>query len=348
MNIEKLLEKRDEIYGACAMWIILFHVFRKIGMPYLPVLTNVISIGNAAVDIFLFFSGASLAISANKNNYAENGWGEYYGRRFNRVIIPYILIAVPFYLWSGIFEQTGSFLRRMIIVIANISSANFWLRGVQTTWFVFVFLLFYLMFPFLYQTIAKKESCRNGFLVLLSCIIAIITAYIPILKNSTIVWARLPVFMIGILVGVRGQNAAYNSPSRRYLLMGVEFCLAIAIGSFVSTIEIFKTIRLQQKYKWLLYTPMVLALLSILSVFPLKIRKSKFLAKIGKLSLELYLIHITLLHPFEHYGLLSLFGYWTYIILPLSSIVLAMMTGKVEKYILSRIRERKIEGIFNI
>lgn len=51
-------------------------------MLYIPIVTNVIGIGNLAVDIF---SGLCLSLSATYHHYAENGWREYYIRRFDRV-----------------------------------------------------------------------------------------------------------------------------------------------------------------------------------------------------------------------------------------------------------------------
>ena len=73
--MSKLLEKRNTIYGVCAIWIVLFHTFRRIGMPYIPVLTNIVGIGNMAVDVFFFFSGLCLALSVKKHDYQIAGWG---------------------------------------------------------------------------------------------------------------------------------------------------------------------------------------------------------------------------------------------------------------------------------
>ena len=64
--MKNLLERRDEIYGVCALWIVLFHVFRRISMPYIPVVTNVIGLGNMGVDIFLFLSGVCLYLSSDR------------------------------------------------------------------------------------------------------------------------------------------------------------------------------------------------------------------------------------------------------------------------------------------
>ncbi len=84
--MKKLLDNRNSIYGACALWIILFHTFRRVSMPYIPVITNIVGIGNMAVDVFFFFSGLCLSLSAQKHNYQNIGWKEYFKRRLLRIL----------------------------------------------------------------------------------------------------------------------------------------------------------------------------------------------------------------------------------------------------------------------
>ena len=142
----KLLEKRNIIYGFCAIWIVLFHTFRRIGMPYIPVITNIIGIGNMAVDVFFFFSGFCLSLSVKKHNYLETGWKEYFSRRFIRVLIPYLIICIPYYLWNALFEVEGNASHKLIMFFANLSSASFWLKGTETTWYLYGIILLYLFY----------------------------------------------------------------------------------------------------------------------------------------------------------------------------------------------------------
>ena len=121
--MSKLLEKRNTIYGVCAIWIVLFHLFRRIGMPYIPVITNIVGIGNMAVDIFFFFSGLCLALSAKKHHYLETGWREYFRRRITRILVPYLIIGIPYYLWDAVFESSGGIVKRIAVFFANISGA---------------------------------------------------------------------------------------------------------------------------------------------------------------------------------------------------------------------------------
>lgn len=322
----KLLEKRNGIYGFCAIWIVLFHVFRKIGMPYIPVITNVVGIGNMAVDVFFFFSGICLSLSVKKHNYTETGWHEYYRRRFFRVIVPYLIICIPYYLWSAICESSGGFVRQTIAFIVNLSSVSFWLRGTQTTWFLYGIVVFYLLFPLLYDFFIKNSAERTIGLLICFIALSIVTAYVPVLKNSLVVWARLPIFTIGVIAGTDKYRS--GKPGR----LGTVFSVITitALGFLTSFSEISDSFTIPQVYRLLLYIPMTLALLILISKIDIRIRVLEW---IGGLSLEIYLIHITLLHPIRYYGILEIAGNWLYLILPVVSVLIAYGVSKIEDLI---------------
>lgn len=333
MNIDRLLERRNAIYGACAIWIILFHVFRSISMPYIPVLTNIIGLGNMAVDVFVFFSGLCLTLAAQKHGYTGKGWKAYFSRRLVRVLLPYLIIAVPYYLWNCFAEHSGSFMRRMVVFGGNLSSASFWLKGTQTTWFAFAILVFYLLFPLLF-TAVKKNPRLGPALLAGAALLAVASAYTPIVKNSLLVWARLPVFVTGILVGFWKKKLEQAKTTPGILLPAAVLLLA-ALGWWISLSELGQT-KLPQVCRLLLYLPMTLALLYLISLIPGKSKGNGILHFIGTLSFEIYLIHITLLHPLRVYGLIGKLGYWLYPALPAAAILVSWLVSLIEKQLLRR------------
>ncbi len=330
----KLLKNRNAVYGICAVWIILFHVFRKISMPYIPVVTNVVSLGNMAVDVFLVLSGMSLSLSAQKRGYEETGWKQYYQRRFNRVLIPYLIVAVPYYLWNCIAEHTGGIIRRIAIFVANLTSASFWLKGMQTTWYVYAIVVFYLLFPHIYRFVKNQKSAAKAALLILMALFAIATNYIPIVKNSMIVWSRLPVFTLGVIVGLSGRE---ELPEMGMAGKVISSLFLIAAGWFISSCEIFEIFDLPQVYRLLLYMPMAWLIVRLQSQFNWG---SRFWSWIGGMSLESYLLHITLLHPLKYYGIMDAVGNWLYLLLPMLTIALSCVVMRIEEFILSRL-ERK-------
>ena len=246
MNLPRLLENRDSVYGILALWIILFHTFRKISMPFIPVLTNVVGIGNMAVDVFMLYSGICLSLSALRHNYEETGWTDFFKRRMARVLLPYLIICVPFYIWSAFCEHSGTFASSIAAFFANILSINFWLKGRTTTWFVYGIMVCYALFPFIYN-FSRKRNTREKFLLLAGLIIfAVAASCIPGLKNSRIVWLRLPVFAIGVMIGV-ADNSKMLVPwlkIGRKAKLALSAVLLIALGCITSADEVSRQINI--------------------------------------------------------------------------------------------------------
>lgn len=335
MQIDAVLKKRDVIYGICAIWIVLFHVYRRISMPYIPVLTNILGLGNMGVDVFMFISGVCLSLSANRSNYNETGWKVYFQKRLSRVLIPYLLIAIPYYTWHSLVEYKG--VDKFVKIIKDVTSYSFWTKGTQTTWFVFAILVFYLLFPIIYNISKNGKPGVQIIMILIMCGFAVLTAYVPGLKNSTICWARLPVFAIGVIIGCNPKRFRAGSQNQIKWLVGISVLLLLVLGTLISFWEV-KDVDVKPVIRFLLYIPTTLALMTVLSYLTKgEQSKKNLMALIGTLSLEIYLVHITLLHPFKYYGIMKQVGYWLYLILPVIAVLISWVISKIEKFILKRI-----------
>lgn len=296
-------------------------------MPYIPIITNIVGIGNMAVDVFFFFSGLCLALSAEKHNYLEIGWKEYFRRRITRILVPYLIVCIPYYIWVALFESSGGTVRRIAVFFANISSASFWFKGRLTTWYTYGILVFYMIFPILYRTV--KKSRTSVYCMLAGMIaFAIASSYIPILKNSTIVWARLPIFTIGI-VAAESEMREFAGDHDRMIVSSVVF---LVLGFLTSTSELSESFTIPQVFRFLLYIPMTLSLMIVLTRIG---GKMKFFEMLGALSLEIYLVHNTLLHLLKYYGVIDAMGYWLYLFLPVIAIMISWLVKKVEKRLIT-------------
>ena len=327
----KLLEKRDAIYGFCTVWVILFHVFRRISMPYIPVVTNIVGIGNMAVDVFFFLSGLSLCLSAEKHSYLENGWKDYYQKRCLRILLPYAIICIPYYLWAAVEESSGRLVHRALKFFADLFSASFWLKGTQTTWFVYGIMLFYILFPLIYRIVRKKKPLWNAAVLVGTAAFAVLASYAPLLKNGVVVWARLPVFYAGVMTGFLEEDR----PMGKWMI-SVAAIVLLAVGAVTSASELSETFTVRPVFRLLLYFPMTLSLLIIFREVPYH---GKLLGTIGSVSLEMYLIHVTLLHPIKRYGIMASTGYWLYLILPVISLILSLAVRQLEEGI------RRLQGL---
>ena len=122
INMEQVLKHRDEIYGLLAIWIMCFHIDSSCySIPNIPLLKNFINIGNAGVDVFLFLSGYCLYLSLNRNSNVVN----FFRKRFKRVVIVYLVIAIPFFLYKSIFEIHSN---RVLFFFYDLSGLSFWFR----------------------------------------------------------------------------------------------------------------------------------------------------------------------------------------------------------------------------
>lgn len=79
--------------GFSAIMIILCHI-RGIDYSNFPFLEKLVWFGNYGVELFLFVSGIGMYFSLTKTN---TNLGQWYKRRYIRITVPFILIAISIY-----------------------------------------------------------------------------------------------------------------------------------------------------------------------------------------------------------------------------------------------------------
>ena len=140
--LAEILKHRATIYGVLSIWIMFFHIARRIGVPGNPgIISPLINMGNVAVDIFLFLSGYCVHESWKRDRSIRR----FYSKRLSRILVPYFVFAVPLYAWKYLVETIGG----LVDFIGDILSYNFWKSGMQTTWYASAIILFYIVLPFL-------------------------------------------------------------------------------------------------------------------------------------------------------------------------------------------------------
>lgn len=338
MSLRNVLKHRDTIYGFLAIWIVLFHINRRLGEPIqIPVFSQWVLCGNMAVDIFMFFSGCCLFLSIDLKYDVK----EFYSRRFSRLIPSYLLISVPFWFWRSLIEApraNGEF--HLIRFFADVSSATFWLKGIETTWFVYAILLFYIMLPAIYKIISR--GTRGAFMLLFliyTLNIAAIYFFVPLYEYSSIAWTRLPIFVIGAISGKyidKLDLMRYDEKTRFFLVGGGTGLLIFSL--FVFPVDsLFTNDNVRSEFLWLLYGPLTVCAV-VLPMFIsglVHIRENHenlvtiILNKIGKMTLELYMAHIIILHWFTYYGVLEILGLLSFLIILLLAVLWAYVVRKI-------------------
>lgn len=103
---------RKELFGISAILIMIFHIYQCVfnreqiyaegaivGFQYID---NFICSFRFGVDVFVFLSSIGLCYSISKNSI-----GKFYKNRFFRVVLPYFLLAIPFFAVKDLLRGGG-------------------------------------------------------------------------------------------------------------------------------------------------------------------------------------------------------------------------------------------------
>lgn len=214
------------------------------------------------------------------------GIGVWYKKRFSRVIIPYLVAAIPFYVWFCIYNNYG--IGRFIY---HLSSLSFWVEH-EGMWYVDLLIPLYLITPVFSILIERHPKARIVPTVILMCICFFVSILpIPdflngspvynIFSNIQIVIRRVPGYILGYYVGKHVME------KRKVSWLILPVCMA--------ALFIFARIPIiNRMYRgWLLGLSMMLVFCVIIRL--LERTKIKELLKwLGKRSLELYLANCIL------------------------------------------------------
>jgi len=104
-NLGNLSQYRTPLMGMSIIMILLCHA-RMDGAQLPDVVLSILSLGNWGVDIFLLVSGIGMYYSISKkgNNINWEGW---ILSRLKRVLIPYLILESPFWIWYSLHDGTG-------------------------------------------------------------------------------------------------------------------------------------------------------------------------------------------------------------------------------------------------
>lgn len=323
--MDRILRHRSEIYGFLILWIVVFHIERVVGMViYLPLLTPFIRSGNCGVDAFMFLSGYCICLSL-KRDFNVN---HFYVKRFIRVVIPYLIIAIPFLLWKSI-EEFSSL--RVFHFFFDLSGLSFWLSGCQNAWFVHAIIVFYCITPFLFLIVRRSYKGSFLFLICLYVLFFLAYYYLPIFHFSAIAFARLPIFFFGLICAYRGYFDYLHDRRIKYIFLFLLCVIFFLL--FPSYINRF--------YRFLLYgftvVPLLFFFAIVIESMPMTIQF--VLSSLGNYSLELYLSHIMILHILRFYKVEQSIGLWMYLLLP----ILALLTSLGVTYISNMINRNQIK-----
>lgn len=342
--MKEVLKYRNQIYGLCAIWIVLFHIQRRLGFPEIPIITPLLEMGNLGVDIFMFLSGYCLCLSFKRNNDLRR----FFGKRVTRVVIPYLIITTPYLLYkSFVVGKNMSFLIQVKSFFVNLTGLSFWIDGFQTSWFVHAIIVLYCLFPFFYYIVSKGKLSGIALIVLTYLFVLVNYCYSPIFEKNAIALCRFPVFILGILMAYHNWDVALN---KRNLIISLIYLIIL--------IWIIPTKKVLSGFFSYGYTSLFLFFItmvipSMVLMVPIVKRSKGFINQFflftGGLSLEIYMIHIMILNIMRDYSFIqegvkvnSLEGCAYYLlVIILTSLLAYGFSIFTKKFIISRIEHSK-------
>ena len=290
---QKILTYRTELFGLSAVWIILFHCNSYVGCIDVPRLPSILAMGNMGVDVFLLLSAIGLHRSMSQNNLIQ-----FYRNRIKRVVFPYLIVAVPYFIWYDFFAEKDGILQ----FILNISTINYWINAMHPVWYVAFILIAYALYPVLYRML-KIRGVGIALLILAVAVEATLSMLqVPIFMYCERAISRIPIFLLGAMIaeyyGNRKKEASEDSIP--------TYQCGIALGIFLLGAIIYPVIFLQIPTMWIRYLYGALAVCMVISYGFMRHKNflvfiSRPLKFVGKISFEVYLIHVLLIRIITFY-----------------------------------------------
>ena len=297
MTWESVSQKRNLIFGFLTILIVCYHFCEDaLHLKGFPLILKPLGMyGNCGVDIFLLLSGMGLYYSFSKNSNIL----EFYKKRFVRVLVPYLMLALPYLIWKDFFVsfQPKDFLADWFLLTA-FQPSN------RQCWFVAAILIFYLLYPFIHKLINDKK--KN--MVMIVGVVMILTIVLYYTANSVyqtveVALTRFPIFIMGSYLGTLSkQKVPIGKRTMCHLFLILPIAGVIKVGLYVLSKKFSIDLPFIDRF-WLGY--IAWAVLFFATVFFIMVegnnKLQRFFLFFGAISLEMYIAHVQMRRVFFHY-----------------------------------------------
>lgn len=318
---------RTELMGIAAIMVIISHMHDNGVEMYEPI-RQLTGLGASGVELFLFVSGFGLWKSlrdATNGTFAPSApiIGQWYLRRYMRILIPYLIFAIPIYGILSVMDHVD-----VAEYIKRVTFVSFWTTG-WGLWYVAMLIPLYLFSPLLIRLLSGK----NKIVWLAVCVLmTILYAYFGCggkryLSLIRFVVSRLPVFFIGIFMAqaiCEGKKVS------------LWYVLILPLLAYFCLRALNHTIGTRFFYLWLLPLPFSTIGVWLVKRFGWLQSVCEFM---GQISLEAYCTH-----AFVPACIVRAFcltpSLWTYLFGVGVSIILSVGINRLSKMIIGRISGR--------
>ena len=293
-NLKLISQYRNQLFGIAIISIILFHFsedfnnavqnsiihLNQFSPKNLLVLAYYNYIRSIGVEIFVFLSGMGLYYSFSTNNNII----QFYKRRFQRIFVPYIIVAGVFWAIKDFYFHNSG----IKAYISDLSFYTFFTKGTSTIWFIGLMFFLYILFPLIYKIACNKF--HTILLITFTCFFSIfLYHYMPdIYHNISIASTRVPLFLLGVYTSKHIKNEVNIS-----IFALSIFCI---IGLFTKFLRVNLNFPdYMDRFMDSIYACALILIFTILIHVIIKLKFINiFLIFIGNYSLELYMVHVTM------------------------------------------------------
>lgn len=313
-----ILDCRGELLGLATLMIVFHHLSNR-GIPGIASLPTflggplkfIFAKGYIGVDIFIFLSAIGLCYSMERNTVSQ-----FFKNRFRRVAVTWFVIMIPVFIVEDIILCKQGIKE----VLFDTSTLRYWFDNdnTHTPWFVPFIMAIYIIFPLIYK-IHIKTKCISTYIlfaasILFNIVCSIYSNYIY--SEFTVCFARLPILFLGILLA---EHIKTNINLNKKFLFSAFFTIGVLYVLWYFTkasMGIDMMIGGVVAIGIILFYAYVIKPIVCCGI-------SKALVFIGTVSLEVYLIHTVILRVLDNTNVPDILFMLQYVLLPLSSIILA-------------------------
>ena len=273
------LNQTKALQGFSAICIVFHHLSQKTAANWIPSeyiihgLDPFVNIGYLFVAIFFFFSGYGLFLSyKTKENYLQNFIKHHIGTLLLTLILSNFL-----YLWGRSWFQTD------FSISSYLSIGEPFLTN-PYAWYIFTLLIIYLVFYFSFKY-AKSEKAA---ILFTSLGVLLYIIFCDFMIYGTWWYNSVPAFIAGLLFA-KNKETIINRSKKSYIL--------ILILSVLITISCFSIALIDKNIInrfVILIAQMICSVSFVITVLLLGMKikiGNRFLAFLGSITLEIYLIH---------------------------------------------------------
>lgn len=284
LTVELFSRYRTELMGIAVIGVLIAHLIGlgEIGSSHLLIKIIGFIPRLAFTEGFLFLSGFGLYYSFAGNGNVK----EFYLRRAKRLLIPFIILSVWFFLYKDLIEMFNP-----LNFFLHCSSLAFWFDGnYYGMWYISISVFLYTIFPLFYKYISKPVGgIMTAIFVLITVILNIaLQQFLPEYYDKIAIGInKIPVFIIGVYAGKLSLYNNHTGSSFLLCLVGMFWIISYFLKNRLGYAMAIYTVSEKIVYMFAICT-----LFSVSEDMILTKWIRKILKWLGHYSLELYVLHL--------------------------------------------------------